>query len=116
LYGNSHARPRPDGDLGRQRLCDALLEASIPERFKDASRSLAVGLDGRGVLLPARQGRPLRRPGALYQPYESVWNRAGLDSAVSIHSVERFLGDLALERDGQMTTTPARIASSYSNT
>jgi hypothetical protein len=65
---------------------------------------------------PARQGRPLRRPGALYQPCESVWNRAGLDSAVSIHSVERFLGDLALERDGQMTTTPTRIASSYSNT
>jgi len=33
-----------------------------------------------------------------YHPCESVCNRATLDSAVSIHSVERFLGDLALER------------------
>jgi hypothetical protein len=30
----------PSGRL--QRICDALLEASIPEQFKDASRSLAV--------------------------------------------------------------------------
>ena len=33
-----------------------------------------------------------------YHPCESVCNRGSLDSAVSIHSVERFLGDLALER------------------
>ncbi len=33
-----------------------------------------------------------------YHPCETVCNRAQLDSAVSIHSVERFLGDLALER------------------
>ncbi len=33
-----------------------------------------------------------------YHPCESVCNRAELDSAVSIHSIERFLGDLALER------------------
>jgi NADPH-dependent glutamate synthase beta subunit-like oxidoreductase len=33
-----------------------------------------------------------------YHPCESVCNRADLDSAVSIHSVERYLGDLALER------------------
>ena len=33
-----------------------------------------------------------------YHPCESQCNRAELDSAVSIHSVERFLGDLALER------------------
>jgi NADPH-dependent glutamate synthase beta subunit-like oxidoreductase len=36
--------------------------------------------------------------GSAYHPCESVCNRASLDSAVSIHSVERFLGDLALER------------------
>ncbi len=36
-----------------------------------------------------------------YHPCESVCNRANLDSAVSIHSVERFLGDLALERGWQ---------------
>jgi NADPH-dependent glutamate synthase beta subunit-like oxidoreductase len=34
-----------------------------------------------------------------YHPCESVCNRASLDSAVSIHSVERFLGDLALDRE-----------------
>jgi NADPH-dependent glutamate synthase beta subunit-like oxidoreductase len=34
-----------------------------------------------------------------YHPCESVCNRANVDSAVSIHSVERFLGDLALERE-----------------
>ena len=33
-----------------------------------------------------------------YHPCESNCNRASLDSAVSIHAVERFLGDLALER------------------
>ncbi len=42
--------------------------------------------------LPAVHGR------VCYHPCESVCNRADLDSAVSIHSVERFLGDLALER------------------
>jgi len=36
-----------------------------------------------------------------YHPCETVCNRANLDSAVSIHSVERFLGDLALERGWQ---------------
>ncbi len=40
--------------------------------------------------LPAIHGR------VCYHPCESVCNRADLDSAVSIHSVERFLGDLAL--------------------
>ncbi|AEV70681.1 NADPH-dependent glutamate synthase beta chain-like oxidoreductase [Mycolicibacterium rhodesiae NBB3] len=33
-----------------------------------------------------------------YHPCETVCNRVSLDSAVSIHSVERFLGDLARER------------------
>ncbi len=41
--------------------------------------------------LPAIHGR------VCYHPCESVCNRANLDSAVSIHSVERFLGDLARE-------------------
>ncbi len=34
-----------------------------------------------------------------YHPCETNCNRASLDSAVSIHAVERFLGDLALERE-----------------
>ena len=39
-----------------------------------------------------------------YHPCESSCNRAELDSAVSIHAVERFLGDLALERGWQFDT------------
>jgi NADPH-dependent glutamate synthase beta subunit-like oxidoreductase len=41
---------------------------------------------------PAIHGR------VCYHPCETDCNRASLDSAVSIHGVERFLGDLALER------------------
>ena len=33
-----------------------------------------------------------------YHPCESACNRANLDSVVSVHAVERFLGDLARER------------------
>ena len=39
--GKDHSGGLPPDRL--QRLCDALLEASIPEQFKDASRSLAAG-------------------------------------------------------------------------
>ncbi len=42
--------------------------------------------------LPAIHGR------VCYHPCEVVCNRAELDSAVSIHSVERFLGDMAAEQ------------------
>jgi NADPH-dependent glutamate synthase beta subunit-like oxidoreductase len=41
-----------------------------------------------------------------YHPCETVCNRAQIDSSVSIHSVERFLGDLARER-GWMFEPPA---------
>ena len=43
-----------------------------------------------------------------YHPCETDCNRAMLDSAVSIHSVERFLGDLALEREWLFDPPPAR--------
>ena len=43
-----------------------------------------------------------------YHPCESVCNRARLDSAVSIHAVERFLGDLALEQGWAFDPPPAR--------
>ncbi|HEY6068274.1 MAG TPA: NAD(P)-binding protein [Gaiellaceae bacterium] len=52
--------------------------------------------------LPAIHGR------VCYHPCESVCNRAELDSAVSIHSVERFLGDLALEQGWQFDAPPVR--------
>jgi NADPH-dependent glutamate synthase beta subunit-like oxidoreductase len=56
---------------------------------------------------PAIHGR------VCYHPCESGCNRASLDSAVSIHSVERFLGDLALERgwrfDPPVVSTGKRV-------
>jgi NADPH-dependent glutamate synthase beta subunit-like oxidoreductase len=51
---------------------------------------------------PAIHGR------VCYHPCESSCNRADLDSSVSIHSVERFLGDLALDRGWQFDPPPAR--------
>jgi len=50
--------------------------------------------------LPAVHGR------VCYHPCENVCNRAELDSAVSIHAVERHLGDLAL-RHGWAFDPPA---------
>jgi NADPH-dependent glutamate synthase beta subunit-like oxidoreductase len=52
--------------------------------------------------LPAIHGR------VCYHPCETVCNRANLDSAVSIHAVERFLGDLALDRGWRYDPPPAR--------
>ena len=43
-----------------------------------------------------------------YHPCETSCNRASLDSAVSIHAVERFLGDLAIERGWQFDLPPLR--------
>ena len=45
--------------------------------------------------LPAVHGR------VCYHPCESACNRASLDSAVSVHSVERFLGDMAIAENWQ---------------
>ncbi len=46
---------------------------------------------------PAIHGR------VCYHPCETACNRALTDQEVSIHSVERFLGDLAMEQDWQPT-------------
>ena len=51
---------------------------------------------------PAIHGR------VCYHPCESVCNRAELDSPISIHGVERFLGDLALERGWSFDSPPER--------
>ena len=45
--------------------------------------------------LPAVHGR------VCYHPCESACNRASLDTAVSVHAVERFLGDMAIEKKWQ---------------
>ena len=47
--------------------------------------------------LPAIMGR------ACYHPCETECNRAQVDEAVSIHSVERFLGDLAVAQGWNVT-------------
>jgi NADPH-dependent glutamate synthase beta subunit-like oxidoreductase len=52
--------------------------------------------------LPAIHGR------VCYHPCETECNRANLDSAVSIHAVERFLGDLALDRGWRHDPPPTR--------
>ncbi len=65
----------------------AAIDAGEPER---AWRQLTADNP-----MPAIHGR------VCYHPCESVCNRAELDSSVSIHAVERFLGDLAIERRWQ---------------
>ena len=52
------AKDQPDGLPSRalRAACDDLLEASVPEQFKDASSVAGRGLDGPGVLLPAPAG------------------------------------------------------------
>jgi len=50
--------------------------------------------------LPAIHGR------VCYHPCESACNRIEMDGSVSIHSVERFLGDLALEQGWQFDPPP----------
>ena len=54
---------------------------------------------------PAIHGR------VCYHPCESVCNRANLDSAVSIHSVERFLGDSGIDSGWQFDPPPPRPVS-----
>jgi NADPH-dependent glutamate synthase beta subunit-like oxidoreductase len=49
---------------------------------------------------PAIHGR------VCYHPCESACNRTELDGAVSIHAVERYLGDLAIERGWQFVPPP----------
>ena len=49
-------------------------------------------------LLTAENPFPAIHGRVCYHPCESVCNRAELDAPLSIHAVERFLGDMALER------------------
>jgi len=51
---------------------------------------------------PAIHGR------VCYHPCETACNRANLDSAVSIHAVERYLGDLALDQGWEFEPPPTR--------
>ncbi len=50
---------------------------------------------------PAVMGR------VCYHPCESACNRAALDQTVNIHAVERFLGELAIEKGWQFDRSPS---------
>src|SRR5579864_8088517 len=51
--------------------------------------------------LPATHGR------VCYHPCETACNRGELDAAVSIHAVERFLGDMAAAEGWEVPVAPA---------
>jgi NADPH-dependent glutamate synthase beta subunit-like oxidoreductase len=57
--------------------------------------------------LPAVMGR------ICYHPCETACNRAQLDEAVGINSVERFLGDEAIRRAGRSRCRRNHMASTY---
>jgi NADPH-dependent glutamate synthase beta subunit-like oxidoreductase len=75
----------PAGENIQQWLYDA--EEGGPERYEAAWRQIMEDNP-----FPAVMGR------VCYRPCETACNRAQLDSAVGINSVERFLGDEALRR------------------
>ena len=66
------------------------------ERYEQAWRAIMADNP-----LPAVMGR------ICYHPCETACNRAQLDDAVGINSVERFLGDLAIERGWNVTVDAA---------
>ncbi len=66
-------------------------------RFEDAWRALVANNP-----LPAVHGR------VCYHPCETACNRGELDEAVSVHAVERFLGDLALQQGWSFPEPAAR--------
>lgn len=74
----------------------AWLDAAAEEHWEKAWRILT-----RDNPLPAVHGR------ICYHPCEGACNRAQMDSEVQIHSVERFLGDMALNENWQFDSVPA---------
>lgn len=82
------------------------------DRVAPCNQGCPVGIDIEGYMNLAREGRteeaidlllaenpmPATTGRVCYHPCERACNRATLDHAVSIHAVERALGDKALER------------------
>jgi 2-oxoacid:acceptor oxidoreductase delta subunit (pyruvate/2-ketoisovalerate family) len=83
----------PAGENIQQWLYDA--EEGGPERYEAAWRQI---MDDNPF--PAVMGR------VCYRPCETACNRAQLDMAVGINSVERFLGDEALGRGWKVPVAP----------
>lgn len=63
------------------------LSLAQSEQYEEAFQALI-----KNNPMPAIHGR------VCYHPCESACNRANVDQAVSIHAVERFLGDQAIEK------------------
>ena len=110
------ARPAPRGPVAR-----AAASLRRPAAATATPAAQPVRTSRPGSRTPGRAGTsrlganwsptircPRSTAGSGYHPCESVCNRAELDSAVSIHSVERFLGDLALEQGWQFDPPPVR--------
>ena len=88
------------------------LRPEFVRRLPPCNNACPAGEDIQGWLVPAERGdyeaawRKLTEANPLpaimgrvcYYPCESACNRAGVDSAVGINSVERFLGDLAISK------------------
>jgi NADPH-dependent glutamate synthase beta subunit-like oxidoreductase len=74
----------------------AWLDAAQAGHFEKAWRTLV-----KDNPMPAVHGR------VCYHPCETSCNRRYMDQSVSIHAVERFLGDLAIESDWQIEPGPA---------
>lgn len=75
----------------------AWLDLAQAGRYREAWEVLV-----RDNPMPAVHGR------VCYHPCENACNRGSLDSAVSIHAVERFLGDLALQESWFFRIDPVR--------
>jgi NADPH-dependent glutamate synthase beta subunit-like oxidoreductase len=113
--------PLPDLMHGRSRAGPARVERPVyVDLLPPCNAACPAGENIQGWLAQAQAGEHERAWRVLvadnpfaaihgrvcYHPCESDCNRAKLDSAVSIHSVERFLGDQALER-GWLFDRPA---------
>jgi NADPH-dependent glutamate synthase beta subunit-like oxidoreductase len=68
------------------------LHLAQAERYEDAWRAIT-----RDNPLPAIHGR------CCYHPCEDACNRKAYDQPVSVHAVERFLGDLAIQKGWSLT-------------
>src|SRR6476646_288914 len=72
------------------------LNLAQAERYEDAWRALT-----RDNPMPAIHGR------CCYHPCEDACNRKQYDQPVSVHAVERFLGDLAIREGWSFAAPPA---------
>jgi hypothetical protein len=77
LVAKALGKDQPDGKPSQalQAVCDHLLEASVPEEFKDASTSLAVDWSDLGTFSrpPPAKGGPCAGPEASWGTARTTW-------------------------------------------